>query len=366
MHKLLTGQKLEIMKLEPVNRSMVIPTERPAQISANIQPQSSHITDDEIVEAEVIETTQVKTEKPKAFIEANTEAVMLKHLKDECIIPVFRDNEKTISHFEFIDSVNFVVQQCFKNETILKPDIRVSHKINGRIPSALNKKVSELEEWEKTLYYERMMFVIEVSTISDSIYGNKLSLTIGGVRALNHESLFSKKSIEKFKVFIGFQNKVCTNLLVSTDGIILEMRVSGLEELVKKVFELIGNYNMRIQLDTMREFGKYSLTEHQFAQMVGKARLYQYLTAAQKKEIPALSFNDSQFNTIARDYYTDKSFCRDTNGDINLWRLYGLFTQANKSSYIDSFLDRSVNAFTFTESILQALEHESQMSWFLS
>jgi hypothetical protein len=354
------------MELRPVNRSMVIEANKPAQIPANIQPQPSHITDDEIVEAEVIETTHTKTDKSKAFIEANTEAVTLKHLKDECIIPVFRDNEKTISHFEFIDSVNFVVQQCFKNETIIDPDIRVSHKINGRIPSALNKKVSELEEWEKTLYYERMMFVIEVPSISDSIYGNELSMTIGGVRALNHESLFSKKSIEKFKVFIGFQNKVCTNLLVSTDGIILELRVSGLQELVKQVFDLIGNFNMRIQLDTMREFGKYSLTEHQFAQLIGKARLYQYLPAAQKKEIPALTFNDSQFNAVARDYYTDKSFCRDSSGDINLWKLYGLFTWANKSSYIDSFLGRSVNAYSFTETLLQALEHDSRMSWFIN
>jgi hypothetical protein len=354
------------MELKPVNRSMVIEANNPSQIPANIQPQQSQITDDDIVEAEVVETTQAKIEKPKAFIEANTEAVSLKHLKDECIIPVFRDNEKTISHYEFIDSVNFVVQQCFKNETIMDPDIRVSHKINGRIPSALNKKVSELEEWEKTLYYERMMFVIEVPSISDSIYGNELSLTIGGVRALNHESLFSKKSIEKFKMFIGFQNKVCTNLLVSTDGIILELRVSGLEELVKQVFDLIGNFNMRIQLDTMREFGRYSLTEHQFAQLIGKARLYQYLPASQKKEIHALTFNDSQFNAVARDYYTDKSFCRDGNGDINLWRLYGLFTGANKSSYIDSFLGRSVNAYTFTETLLQALEHDSRMSWFIN
>ena len=358
------------MELKPVNRSMVLPEVRPANIITNesSQAQQSHITDDEILEAEVIETTssQQKAYKSNAFIEANTEPVTLSHLKNECIIPVFRDNEKTVSHWEFIDSVNFVVQQCFKNETILEPDIRVSHKINGRIPSALNKKVSELEEWEKTQYWERMMFVIEVPSISDTIHGNELSMTIGGVRALNHESLFSKKSIEKFKVFIGFNNKVCTNLLVSTDGIILEMRVSGLEELVKQVFDLVGNFNMRMQLDTMREFGKYSLTEHQFAQLIGKARLYQYLPAAQKKEIPALTFNDSQFNAVARDYYTDKSFCRDANGDINLWRLYGLFTGANKSSYIDSFLGRSVNAYTFTETLLQALEHDSRMSWFIN
>jgi hypothetical protein len=321
-----------------------------------------------VLEAEVIESTplQPRVEKQKAFIEANTESVSLSHLKNDCIIPVFRDNEKTVSHYEFVDAVHHCVERTFGGESILAPDIRVSHKINGRIPSALNKKVSELEDWEKTMYWERMMFAIEVPSIADEVNGNSLSLTIGGVRALNHESLFSKKSIEKFKVFIGFQNKVCTNLLVSTDGIALELRVSSLQDLVKHVYELFSNYNMRFHLDTMREFGNYALTEHQFAQLIGKARLYPYLPAEQKKVIPALNFGDSQFNTVARDYYTDKSFCRDQNGDINLWNLYGLFTGANKSSYIDTFLDRSVNAFSFTESLVMALEHDSQMSWFLS
>jgi hypothetical protein len=116
-----------------------------------------------------------------------------------------------------------------------------------------------------------------------------------------------------------------------------------LQDLIKNVFELFGNYNMRMHLETMKDFCNYRLTEHQFAQLFGKARLYQYLPSEQKKVIPALTFGDGQFNTIARDYYTDKSFCRDDNGDINLWKLYGLFTGANKSSYIDTFLDRSVN-----------------------
>jgi len=340
------------MELQMVNQRNILPSIR------EVEP---------VLEAEVIESAPLeKKEKPKAFIEANTEEVTLLHLKNECIIPVFRDNEKTVSHYEFVDAVNHCVMKTFPRETVLKPEIRVSHKINGRIPSALNKKVSELEDWEKTQYWERMMFIIEVPSIRDTISGNELSLTIGGVRALNHESLFSRKSIEKFKVFIGFQNKVCTNLLVSTDGIALEIRVASLQELVKQVYELFGNYNMRFHLETMREFENYSLTEHQFAQLIGKARLYNYLPAEHKKVIPALNFGDGQFNAIARDYYLDKSFCRDSNGDINLWKLYGLFTGANKSSYIDTFLDRSVNAFSFTESLLQALEHNSELSWFLS
>jgi hypothetical protein len=304
--------------------------------------------------------------KTKNFIEANTEPVRLQHLQFENIIPVFRDNEKTISHYEFIDAVDFCTKQFFNGSQVLDPEIRVSHRISGRIPSALHKKVSELEEWEKTQYYERMMFCIEVPSIYEDVNGNRLNLTIGGVRALNHESLFSKKSIEKFKVFVGFQNLVCTNLLVSTDGIALEIRVSSLDDLVHKVFELFENYNMKKHLQSMQNFGRYNLTEHQFAQLVGKARLYPYLPPKQKKEIPQLIYNDGQLNAVCRDYYLDKSFCRSDNGDIHLWRLYGLLTGSNKSSYIDGFLDKSLNAYTFTESLVEAFDNTNSKNWFLS
>lgn len=322
------------------------------------------------VEAEVIERpTSTILEPPvktKMFIEANTEPVVLNHLRDECVIPTYRDNEKTISHFEFIDSVDFCTRQFFKGSNILEPQIRVSHQINGRIPQALHKKVSELEDWEKTRYYERMAFMIEIPSITETINGNKLNLTIGGVRALNHESLFSKKSVEKFKVFIGFQNLVCTNLLVSTDGTMLEVRVSSITELVNKVFELFQSYDMKKHINCMRNFGQYSLTEHQFAQLIGKSRLYPYLPPKVRKDVPQLAFTDSQMNSISRDYYLDKSFCREENGEISLWKLYQLFTGSNKSSYIDSFLDRSLNAHIFTESLVDAMQSESKTHWFLS
>jgi len=323
-----------------------------------------------VINVDPVETPNVtilhESVKTKNFIEANTEPVSLLHLQNDCIIPVFRDNEKTVSHYEFIDAIDFCTHQFFKGSQVLEPEIRVSHQINGRIPQALHKKVSELEEHEKTRYYERMMFCIEVPSITEVVHGNRLNLTIGGVRALNHESLFSKKSIEKFKVFVGFNNLVCCNLLVSTDGAALEIRVSSLDDLVRKVFELFENYNMKKHLQNMQDFGRYNLSEHQFAQLVGKARLYPYLPPNQKKEIPQLIYNDGQLNAVCRDYYLDKSFCRSENGDIDLWRLYGLLTGSNKSSYIDGFLDKSLNAYTFTESLVEAFDNTSKAHWFLS
>jgi len=74
---------------------------------------------------------------------------------------------------------------------------------------------------------------------------------------------------------------------------------------------------------------------------------------------------DSQISTVARDYYNDNSFCKAANGDINLWRLYNLFTGSNRSSYIDTFLDRGVGSHSFIQGLQNALKTGSD-HWFLS
>ncbi|MNT85632.1 hypothetical protein D3C72_2258190 [compost metagenome] len=85
-----------------------------------------------------------------------------------------------------------------------------------------------------------------------------------------------------------------------------------------------------------------------------------------KRNIPALNFNDGQLNVVAKDYYEDENFGRNPEGDVNLWNMYNLFTQANKSSYIDTFLDRNVNAFDFSNGISKALNGNENYHWFLS
>lgn len=301
------------------------------------------------------------------FIESNTKEVTLTHLKRECTIPVFaKDNEVTISHQDFIDTMQHCVSRRFLNHLSSQPQIRVSHMIKGRVPEAIRKPVNELLPNEKTIYYERMAFIIEIPTIKETINGNSLSLTVGGVRSYSNENLYTKKTIEKFKVFIGFKNLVCTNLCISTDGYSDELRVGSIKGLQDKIFALFSNYKLDLHFEQMRTLQKQYLSEKQFAQLLGKARLYNHLPKNLKQELPLLSFNDGQLNAVAKDYYEDESFCRDKGGNINLWNVYNLFTGANKSSYIDSFLDRNVNAFTFTNSVSEALKGNSNYHWFLS
>lgn len=303
----------------------------------------------------------------KPFIEANTTEVNLSHLKNNCVIPVFsKDNERTLSHQEFIEITMGCVHRTFPNQIIEKPEIRVSHEVKGRIPDAINKQAKDLLEHERTQYFERMAFIIKIPSITETINGNEMSLVIGGVRSYNLENLYSKKSFEKFKFFIGFQVKVCCNLCVSTDGFAEEMRVTSYVELQSKIMEILQNYNAEKHLVQMKGLSEHSLKEHQFAQLLGRARLYQHLPKKDKISIPALLFNDGQLNNVAKDYYENENFSRNSDGDLNLWNMYNLFTQANKSSYIDTFLDRNANAFDFSNSILKGLNDGSNYHWFLS
>lgn len=315
---------------------------------------------------QVIDEEEIIVFPKRNFIEANTVQVDLEHLKSECIIPVFaKDNESTISHYEFIESTKEVVEEILDYKGVLKPEIRVSHQIKGRIPSAVAKPAKELLEHEKTLYYERIAFVIEIPEISEMINGNQLSLSIGGVRSYNQENLFSKKSIEKFKVFIGFQNKVCTNLCISTDGLKHDIRVASVSELKAKIYELINSYDKKKHLQQMNEMSSYTINETEFAHLIGKMKLYSFLDKEAKSNLFPLNINDNQINSIIKDYHTDSNFARFENGNIDFWRLYNLFTEAAKSAYIDTNFEKNVNAYEFINYLANFIKTDTD-NWFLN
>jgi hypothetical protein len=314
---------------------------------------------------QIFDEQVIVTTKKSSFIEANTIEVTLEHLRKDCIIPVFaKDNESTISHFQFINTAKEVIQEVLGYQGDLIPDIRVSHVIKGRVPTAINKSVKDLLEDEKTIYYERMAFLFEIPEISEMVNGNKLNLCIGGVRSYNQENLFSKKSIEKFKIFIGFQNKVCTNLCISTDGLIDDLRVSSEHELAGQIHSLFETYNKRDHIDMMKEMNDYYLSENQFAHLIGKMKLYLHLDKEIKQTTFPLKINDSQINSIVRDYHLDANFSKSKDNNVSLWNVYNLFTEANKSTYIDSNLERNVNAYEFIAYIGNLLVN-NQSSYFL-
>ena len=348
---------MEIMQLQPVRANLIYPNRNKAnnpyiQTVEPIEVINTGIASTNPVEAEPISTREGYK---LPFIEANTKEVTMQYLKEECITPVFsKDNEVTISHSNFI-------------ERIEEPAIRVSHVIKGRIPEAIHKPVNQLLESDKTIYFERMMFCFEIPTIYEDIAGNRLNLTIGGVRAYNHENLYSKKGVEKFKVFIGFKNMVCYNMCVSTDGYRSELKVMSTTELFNAVMRLFQEYNIAKHLYYMSAYKDTYMRESQFAQFLGRCRLYQFLPVDQKKKLPQMLMTDTQIGLVAKAYYNDDNFSTLLDSrELSMWNVYNLLTGANKSSYIDNFLDRSLNATQLAEGLNKALYGESEYSWFIN
>jgi len=191
---------------------------------------------------EISATNQVHSSS--AFIEANTIEVQYTEVKKQHIVPVFsKNNEPAISHCEFFDVVNEAATSCF-GSAVAKPVLRISHPIKGRIPTAIHKSAKDLMEHEKTIYFERMAFMVELDNVYQNINGNQLKLTVGGVKAFNQDNLYgSKNAGETFHLFIGFQNKVCTNLCIWTDGLKQKVKVKSLDELYQQALELFHQYD---------------------------------------------------------------------------------------------------------------------------
>ena len=316
-------------------------------------------------DAFVVEDTIIRTPINLHFIEANTSEVTLNHLTNDCLTPVFaKDNELTINHAAFIETIQEATQDFFKGETVDNAIIRCSHIIKGRTPEAIHKPANQLLESDKTLYYERCAFSIDVPTIWQDVNGNRLNLSIVGVRAYNLQSLYTKKSPELFKLAIGFKNQVCCNMCIFTDGYREDLRVSSTSELYKAALELFNNFNTAKQLHLMQQLSDTSMSEHQFATFLGKSRIYQCLSSARQKRLPRLLLTDTQINLAAKAYINDENF-GGTGGELNMWKFYNLLTGANKSSYIDSFLDRSLNATEMATGINMALHGDEKYKWFI-
>lgn len=303
----------------------------------------------------------------QAFIEANTIQMPIHEMQEQHIIPVWTtSNEPLISHSEFIEATWEQVHKNFSNEKILKPNIRVSHAIKGRVPEAKHKAAKDLAPWEQTLYYERMMFVIEIPSIYDEIDGNLLSLTIGGVKSYNLDNLYSKRphGDQHFQLFVGFQNKVCCNLCIWSDGLKEEVGIRSTGQLKHAVDNLLNQYKAGKHLNAMREMTNIELTETEFAQTVGRSRMFKHLPETAKKDIPAILLGDQQLGAVVDGYYHDSNFGNEAGGSISMWQFYNLLTGANKSSYVDSFLERTVNAHDFSSGIIGHKQKKKEF-WYL-
>lgn len=325
------------------------------------------LDDPEIIEAEVIEEEEWDDNHPN-FIESNTQAITLDELTNKNIIPTFCDNTLTISHQNFIGSVVEVAKKVFGELTV--PELRVSHPIIGRVPSAQHKKASELRDDEKTTFYQRMAFCAHVKNLTRTINGETVHLCIGGVRAYNEDKLYNRQSTMKFKIFVGWQVRVCSNLMLTCDGNSGTIDCMTEADIMQKSFELFNGFNPHKE-DTLRlleNLSSTTISEEQFCQIIGRMRLYQFLPLTEQKQLPPLTIGDQAVNAMVKNYISNPNFGKKEGKDFTTWNLVQLANEAVKQSYIDKWLDRNQNCTDFAIGIQKALNGEDTegYSWFLN
>jgi hypothetical protein len=276
-------------------------------------------------------------ETKSQFIVANTAESSVGRMQAEHIIPVFaKDNEVAIAHHEFVQQCYDAVQHFFNDTLLPEPQIRVSHPIQGRIPEAMHKKPAELLDHEKTLYYERMMFLVQVPSVTKVIDGKVVNLVVAGVKAFNQDKMHGKTTPQKFKVAIGFQVHVCSNLCIFTDGYVKEIYTSNTDDLYLDVYNLCASFHPEREVQKLQLWADTYLSEVQFWEFIGKVRSDFY----NPKMDTSSWLGDQQMAKVVRGYFINEHFACKEDGSISLWNLYNLLTEANKSSYVDTFLDR--------------------------
>ena len=317
-------------------------------------------------------TDAVITEEPHPnFIESNTQAITLGEIAEKCIVPTFSDNTLTISHQDFCMATYKAAESVFG--ALAPIECRVSHPINGRIPTALNKKATELTDEEKTIYYQRLAWIAKVSSCVRNIDGQEIHLTIGGVRAYSEDKLYNRPSALKFKIFIGWQVRVCSNLMLQTDGFSGTIDCMTQADINQKALELFSRFNPEKDnnLNALAQLQDTRLTEDQFCHIIGRMRLLQALPVAQQREIPQFLLGDQVINEATRQYVVNPNFGRKKSGNengISTFDLMQLMNEAVKSSYIDRWLERNANCTEFATGIRKALRYEDTegYDWFLN
>ncbi|MBS5110028.1 MAG: DUF3871 family protein [Phocaeicola vulgatus] len=304
----------------------------------------------------VIVSEEEQEEHPN-FIESNTSGITLEELESNCIVPSFGDNQLTISHQTFIHRIEDAARSYFTGESFGNTEIRVSHKILGRVPGALT-----------TIYYQRMAFCFHIRSMSRMMNGEEVHLCIGGVRSLNEENLYARKSPEKFKIFIGWRVKICSNLMLTNDGLTGRLEVMSDADIYSSALRLFQDFNPEQNLRLLENLGRTRISQEQFCQIIGRLRLYQALPASQLKELPKVILGDSNVNAATKGYIENPNFGLRGRENITCWDLMQLLNDAAKQSYIDKFLERNQNCTDFAIGVQKALRGEDTQNygWFLS
>ena len=326
----------------------------------------------DVPEAQIVsvEPFPVATEEeaPLPFIEANSAAVSWRELTEESILPSYADGEIVVPHSHFIQALVMAAHDALPQDTFGPVEIRASHLTQGRIPSAIYKKTSELLESDKTKYWERICFCVQITSRQTYILGEPATLTFGGCRSLQDINFHGRKTSEVFQAYISYRAKICSNLMISLqDGLKDKIEATGPAEIYAAAYQLFSQFNAVENLRSLDGLGRTRITVDQFTHLIGKLRYYNCLSTADKRELPfQIELGDSQVYAATRNF-VNGHFGLNGRDSVDLFQMLNCFNQASKSSYLHNFLLKNANCTELTLGVQRSLEGTNHdYDWLLS
>jgi len=133
---------------------------------------------------------------------------------------------------------------------------------------------------------------------------------------------------------------VCSNLCIAADGAVVSIKADDTERIKEKSYATLSGFNFHRFAEQLEQMTDRYLSVEEFATFVGRVRMGHYNKGLDTKQW----LGDQQMARVVRGYYEDPDFRASDDGTISVWNLYNLMTRANRNSYIDTVLDRSISA----------------------
>ena len=314
-------------------------------------------------------TAEEQAEHPN-FIESNTSGISFEELTEKNVIPTFSDGTLSLSHGSIIKATMRAAEEVYGELTPV--EIRVSHRIQGRTPEAMNKPASELQDEDITTFWQRMAFICHVKTLTRTINGVEVHLCIGGTRSYSEDKLFGKPTPSKMRLFVGWFVKICSNGCLTCDGNSGSIECLTEADVYEKALALFNGFDPEKEttLELLENLGTTRISEQTFCNIIGRLRLYQALPASEQNVLPKVIFGDQAANKIVQGYVSNPNFGLKEGADsISLWEFLQLANEAVKQgAYIDNWLERNQNCTDFVLGIQRALLGTDQdgYDWFLN
>lgn len=324
----------------------------------------------QIVSTISLGTAEEQSEQHPNFIESNTQGITFEELTEKNVIPTFADGTLTLSSGSIIKATMRAAEEVYGELTI--PEIRVSHRIQGRTPEAMNKPTSELQDEDITTFYQRMAFLCRVQGITRTINGHEVHLCIGATRSYSEDKLFGRPTPSKMRLFVGWFVKVCTNGCLTCDGNSGTIECMTEADVYEKALALFKSFDPEKEntLEMLENLGTTRISESDFCKIIGRLRLYQALPSSEQNVLPKVILGDQAVNKLVHGYVSNPNFgLKDGADSISLWELLQLANEAVKQgAYIDQWLERNQNCTDFVLGIQRAILGIDQegYDWFLN